>query len=317
MPAPVPGGLEDQVGPVAAVTAAVTESLSEVAVTATAATTVSPIVSASAVAADAARAARDVAGRHPPAAARAGRGRRAGPSPGPASARPAPARRTSSRWRAAWPTAGRRPPRSRPARRRPASDQRPPGDAADRVRPRRLAGTASRSASTGATRVAAQAGSERGDDGDHAARRPGRPRRCAARWPAWWSGPRRRSASSSDADAGRQADADEQPERRRRPARRPRPRRGRRRAPVAGSRRPRAAAPTSRRRWATSTLKVFQMTKEPDQQRDAGEDQQHRGEDASRVAHGRRAVGGDLLARQRLDAVRAAPRRSGRAARRG
>ena len=40
-----------------------------------------------------------------------------------------------------------------------------------------------------------------------------------------------------------------------------------------------------------------------DHHRDAGEDEQHRGEDAQRVAHGCGAVGGDLLPRQRLHAV--------------
>ena len=67
---------------------------------------------------------------------------------------------------------------------------------------------------------------------------------------------------------------------------------------------------TSRRRWATSTLKVFQMTKEPTSTETPANTSSTvvKMPIASRTAC--RAVGGHLLARQRLDAVGEHRRRS-------
>ena len=176
------------------------------------------------------------------------------------------------------------------------------------------AGTALRSASIGATRVAAQ---RRGDGrhhghqqadgqrGDHRARLDGG-----------------RGGRDLHPDAGPAASGC--------PPRGPTPSS----RPITPATRPMAAASTSDPRQHLApgrTHRAQQRDLAPalgdqhvegvpddegaDQHRDAREDQHDRGEDAHRVAHGGGAVGGHLLAGQRLDAARAARRRRGRAAR--
>ena len=259
MPRPAPAGSRIRSERLPPLTAAETDSFSEVAVTATAATTVRPMVSARAVAAERRelRAMLRAAIRHPP-PRRPWSASRAIPRArvGPATTSPAKvvtvANTVAHRWlpttAQATSIARPAPVTIHPAVRRVRRRRRWPG--------RRCAGPPWVPRGWRTMRVRWRRPSSR------AARRPARPGWSASPGRVRCSGSRRRSASSSTRMRGGEPDAEQHadgagdqpiiPASMRTPAST-----CRRVAPTARS------SATSRRRWATSTLKVFQMTKEP------------------------------------------------------
>ena len=299
-PIPAPAGSRIRSERLPPLTASETELLSEVAVTATAATTVRPIVSARAVAAERRelRAMLRAANRQPP-PRRPWSASRAAPRArvGPRTTRPANvvtvARTVHQRW-LPMPAATASPARppvvsAHPAIRRPRAS--PP--------PR---GTTVRSASMGATRVAAHAGAIAATvvTSSPTASPATSVRVSTAGVVVGSSTP---ITSSRDRMPAARRDPEQQPE----PAGHQPDHRGLDEDP--GENLPAGGADRPEQGDLAAALRHQHVEGVPDdegadQHRDAGEHQEHRGEDAHRVAHGGRAVGGHLLARQRLHAVR-------------